>query len=232
MLCPNCDTRNDAKARFCRVCGTGLQAAAVTGATVQLAAPTAPAPCPHCLRVNPGGAKFCVFCATSLVGGAAPRQPQGVSNLVVQTNVNVAPIAALAYQAMRPMGGQQVPLVIRAVWFFFVGWWLGLIWTVFAWLFNVSLIFLPMGAWMLNRIPQIMTLRTPQPRAVMQGGALVPRPNHIPWPLRGIWFLVIGSWASLLWMMLAWALSATLILMPISFWMFDRVPTITTLASE
>ncbi len=51
-------------------------------------------------------------------------------------------------------------------------------------------------------------------------------------PLRAIWFVLVGWWASLLWMMLAWAFSATLVLMPIGFWMFNRVPTITTLQAE
>jgi hypothetical protein len=33
-------------------------------------------------------------------------------------------------------------------------------------------------------------------------------------------------------MMVGWSLCATILLMPIAFWMFDRVPTITTLAAE
>ncbi len=46
-----------------------------------------------------------------------------------------------------------VHLLLRAVWFIVIGWWLGLVWTIFAWLFNLSLVFLPVGLWMLNRVP-------------------------------------------------------------------------------
>jgi uncharacterized membrane protein YccF (DUF307 family) len=61
---------------------------------------------------------------------------------------------------------------------------------------------------------------------------MVQRPLQHPLPLRALWFVFVGWWASFLWMMLAWACSVSLLLMPISFWMFNRVPTITTLAAE
>ncbi len=34
------------------------------------------------------------------------------------------------------------------------------------------------------------------------------------WPIRGLWFLLIGWWASGLWMMIAWLISLTLIGLP------------------
>jgi uncharacterized membrane protein YccF (DUF307 family) len=47
----------------------------------------------------------------------------------------------------------------RAVYFILVGWWLGAIWSVVAWLLCVSLIGLPFGVMMYNRLPAVMTLR-------------------------------------------------------------------------
>jgi uncharacterized membrane protein YccF (DUF307 family) len=50
--------------------------------------------------------------------------------------------------------------------------------------------------------------------------------------LRAIYFICIGFWFSLIWMLTAWAVAGiTLGLgLPLAFWMFDRVPQVTTLA--
>jgi len=48
-----------------------------------------------------------------------------------------------------------------------------------------------------------------------------------------LYFIVIGFWFSLVWMLLAW-IFATLTLgfgLPLALWMFDRTPAITTLAN-
>lgn len=244
MLCTSCDTRNDSQAKFCRVCGTALQSTPATGGTVAFRTPTtaaspttiaspptttAPA-CGRCQRSNPAGARYCVYCAAPL--GSTPAGQVMVNNTVIQT---VGGPSLLMNQLMTfPVMTDGVHLLIRAVWFFFIGWWLGLVWTIFAWLFNLTILLLPLGLWMLNRVPQIMTLRpAPAGRLMVQNGmVLIQQRSRIPFPLRAIWFVVIGWWASLLWMLVAWAFTATLILMPIAFWMFDRVPTIITLAPE
>ncbi len=49
-------------------------------------------------------------------------------------------------------------LLIRAIYFIFIGLWLGGVWTTIAWILTVSIIGLPLGLMMLNRIPQVMTL--------------------------------------------------------------------------
>jgi uncharacterized membrane protein len=53
-----------------------------------------------------------------------------------------------------------------------------------------------------------------------------------PFLLRALYFLVIGFWFSLVWMLLAWLLTAVTfgLAFPLTFWMFDQVPAITTLA--
>ena len=55
VICPSCGTENQAGAKFCVECGTGLAAG-----------------CPNCGTINPPGAKFCAECATPLVTGARP----------------------------------------------------------------------------------------------------------------------------------------------------------------
>ncbi len=56
--------------------------------------------------------------------------------------------------------GKRGPgLLVRAVWFVFVGWWLSGIMSLIAWLAMISILFLPLGIWLINRIPTFITLR-------------------------------------------------------------------------
>ncbi len=127
--------------------------------------------------------------------------------------------------------------LIRILYFIFVGLWLGGIVTVLAWILNVTIIGLPLGLWLLNRLPQVMTLK-PVPaegRAVVVDGKVVYRETSLrqhPFLLRTLYFLLIGWWFSLLWLILAWLLTGLSLGLglPLAFWMFDQVPAITTLA--
>jgi len=128
-------------------------------------------------------------------------------------------------------------LLIRILWFIFVGWWLGLIWVLVAWFFNLTIIGLPLGLAMINRIPQVMTLRPARVYLVVQSqnGVPVVRQASLPqrpflW--RALYFILIGFWFSLVWMLLAWLISLLTLglAFPLSFWMFNRVPCVTTLA--
>lgn len=242
MLCTTCDTNNEEGARFCRVCGTSLtNPVAETGATRAIytytSAPMTGPLCPACVQSNPNGARFCVYCATALAQpntvrfGAPAMQPA----MAYSAPTNVTVMNYVTTQPVQYVIANSGNLLMRAVWFFLIGWWLGLFWTIGAWIFNLSLIGLPVGLMMLNSLPQVMTLR-PRSRVRVQvtpsGHVLMQGPEQHPFPLRAIWFLLIGWWASLVWSLIAWAFSLTLILMPISFWMWNRVPTITTLAAE
>jgi uncharacterized membrane protein YccF (DUF307 family) len=127
--------------------------------------------------------------------------------------------------------------LVRALYFIFIGTWLGLIWTLVAWFFNLTIIGLPIGLAMINRIPQIMTLRPVRTQTTVEvkDGKTVVRQSgvkQVAWIVRAVYFLLIGFWFSLVWMLIAWLL-ATLTLgfgLPVAFWMFDRTPAITTLA--
>ena len=52
---------------------------------------------------------------------------------------------------------------------------------------------------------------------------------QVAWPLRGIWFVVVGWWASAIWMGLAWLIQLTIIGIPIALLMFNRTPFIASL---
>lgn len=122
-------------------------------------------------------------------------------------------------------------LLIRALYFFLFGLWFSGIWTAVAWVLCVTIIGLPFGLWMLNRLPQVVTLAPQRSDLVISGGKAysVAMPQR-PFLLRAVWFVVAGWWLSALWLIAAWALCASVIGMVIAFWMFDRVPAVITLA--
>lgn len=127
--------------------------------------------------------------------------------------------------------------LLRGLYFILIGWWLGLIWTLLAWIFNITIIGLPLGILMINAIPQIMTLRPSRVQTrvdVVNGQTVVrqfPATQH-PFLLRALYFVLIGWWFSFIWMLMAWIIiPLTLGLgIPLSCWMFDRTPDVTTLA--
>ncbi len=128
----------------------------------------------------------------------------------------------------------SVPLLLRILYFFLFGWWATGVWINIAWFLNAIIIGLPLGVWMLNRVPQVLTLRSSRQVVVAygEGEAVRIRTEGLPqrgWLLRLIYFVLIGWWLSFLWANAAWIISATVIGLPLGIWMFNRLPGITTL---
>ena len=127
--------------------------------------------------------------------------------------------------------------LIRILYFLVIGLWLGGFVTVAAWVLIISIIGMPLGLWLLNNLPTLMTLR-PQTyyasTTVVNGQTVYSeqRERQYPFLLRALYFIVIGFWFSLVWMLLAWLISLVILglAFPLSFWMFNRVPCVTTLA--
>jgi len=127
------------------------------------------------------------------------------------------------------------PLILRIIYFILFGWWFTGVWINVAWVLNITLIGLPFGLWMLNRVPQILTLN-PSPSVlattVRDGQVITVRVQDVPqrsWPIRLIYFVFIGWWLSLIWSNVAWLLCAVIIGLPVGIWMFNRLPAVTTL---
>ena len=123
-------------------------------------------------------------------------------------------------------------LLVRALYFILFGWWFSAIWAVVAWILCLTIIGLPFGLYMLNRLPQVVTLKPSRSDLVLTTtGRVVERDvPQLPFLLRAVYFLLIGWWLSAIWLAIAWALNVSIIGMVIGFWMFDRTATLVSLA--
>jgi uncharacterized membrane protein YccF (DUF307 family) len=118
--------------------------------------------------------------------------------------------------------------LLQLLWFGLVGWWFGLIWIAVAWALMQTFIGMPFAGLMLNNVPQVIALRGRRVMAVAPNGSLQEIPQvGIVW--RALWFFVIGWWASAIWLVAAYLCCVSIILLPISFWMFDATPTVVSL---
>jgi uncharacterized membrane protein YccF (DUF307 family) len=129
----------------------------------------------------------------------------------------------------------QVPLLFRFIWFVCAGLWLGTALTGVAWLCCVSIIGLPVGLWLFNRLPFVMTLKEPDlgTTLVVRDGFYyvhASRGQEPPLLLRLLYLVFIGWWLSALWLLAAHVMVASVIGMPIAFWMYNRVPKVLWLA--
>jgi len=123
--------------------------------------------------------------------------------------------------------------LVQLLYYIVFGWWLGAAWMFFSWAFMLTIIGLPVAIWMINRISQVIALRSPKQKisVVTSGNATLIRQGNdqINLLIRIVWFFVFGWWLSGIWMLFAYAVCATILLLPAGFWMFDKTPGILTL---
>ena len=125
--------------------------------------------------------------------------------------------------------------LIQALWFLFVGWWLGGAATTVAWLLNNTIIGLPIGMAILNNIPKFLALQEPQKNLRVVAGQdgstrmVEVEPRQHNFFIRALFFLLIGWWWSGIWMGVAYILCMTIILIPIGLEMYRQTPKMTTL---
>jgi uncharacterized membrane protein YccF (DUF307 family) len=132
-------------------------------------------------------------------------------------------------------GSQGPGLLVRILWFVFLGWWLAGLANLLGYLLCLTIIGLPAGFMLFNRIPSILTLR---PRtvhmtttvgddgAVYVTEAIVEQRGFF---LRAIWFLVIGWWLGAIWSAVAFTLCVLVITLPLGVMAYNRLPAVMTL---
>jgi uncharacterized membrane protein YccF (DUF307 family) len=115
-------------------------------------------------------------------------------------------------------------ILVRGIWFLAVGWWATPLIVNLAWALNATIILLPIGIKLINLVPTVLTLA--EPRSMTDPGS---GRGQYSLPVRAIYFVVVGWWASFIWANLAAALAVTIIGLPVAFWMFNRLPFVTSL---
>lgn len=120
-------------------------------------------------------------------------------------------------------------LILRIIWFILVGWWLTGVLSAAAWALNATIIGLPIGLWIINRLPFVATLRPIDSFYRIENGVVVSAVTQRPFLLRAIYFLLVGWWLSGVWMTLAYVFLISIIGMPAAFWMYGRIGAVTTL---
>jgi uncharacterized membrane protein YccF (DUF307 family) len=70
-------------------------------------------------------------------------------------------------------------LLIRIIWLVFIGWWLGGIVSAIAWILFITIIGLPLGLYIVNRLPGVITLRPQQQQLGVRDGIVFPGPGAV-----------------------------------------------------
>jgi hypothetical protein len=123
--------------------------------------------------------------------------------------------------------------IIRALYFIFIGWWLGLAWSLLSWLVYATVIFAPVGAHMMNRIPGLISLKARQKEIKVETGAdgtTVKQENLQQHNLLlRILYYPFGLIFSLIAILAAWLLCCLIITMPLGIWLYGKVPWLASL---
>jgi len=124
-------------------------------------------------------------------------------------------------------------MAVRAVWFIFIGWWLGAVAIVIAYFLCITIVGIPFAFAIFNRLPAIITLR---PRTdlktveVRDGVTYISRKvAQRPLWIRAAWFILVGWWVGAIYLTLAWVLCVIVIGLPLGLLMFTRVGGVMTL---
>lgn len=115
-------------------------------------------------------------------------------------------------------------ILLRSVYFLLIGWWLALVWGLIGYLCCVSFVLLPLGTVMLNRLPQVLTLK-PAETDPYTGAPM----REFPFIVRAVWFFAIGWWLALLCFKVGYILCLTIVGMPLGVWFLHRIPEALTL---
>ena len=130
---------------------------------------------------------------------------------------------------------QGPSLVVRAVYFLLIGWWASGIWLGVAWLLNVTIVLMPVGIKMINYVPKVVSLKhrtiEMESHTDADGDVTVTqrsKPQH-SLLVRGVYVLLVGWWASGIWLSVAWLASVSLVGLPVAIWMYGRLPYVVSL---
>ncbi|WP_224270492.1 YccF domain-containing protein [Haloprofundus salinisoli] len=115
-------------------------------------------------------------------------------------------------------------LLARALWFLLVGWWATPLVVNLAWFLTATVVLLPLGIKLTNLVPTVLSLKEPRSRSEPEAA----RGQH-SLLVRAVYFVLVGWWLSWLWANVAAFLAVTIVGLPLAYWMFNRLPHVTSL---
>lgn len=120
--------------------------------------------------------------------------------------------------------------LVQFLWFLVLGGVLSQAAILVGYLLTITVLLMPAGIWLLNKVPYLATLQSPpQELTVTQDGSVISvtrssrQQRH--WLSRLLYFLVIGFWFGFVVIELAWLLTATVLLSPLGLRLFAWSPT-------
>ena len=125
-------------------------------------------------------------------------------------------------------------LIFRAVYFLLVGWWASGIWLAVAWFLNVTIIGIPLGIKMINKVPMVVSLkaRPVSGKIIETDGAVTVQEStreQRSLLVRAVYFLLVGWWASGIWLAVAYLATLSIVGLPLAVWMFGKLPFVVSL---
>lgn len=125
-------------------------------------------------------------------------------------------------------------LVWRILWFVVIGWWLSFFVVTSAVLASWTIIGIPFGIWLINRIPQAATLKFDRRHVVATTVGDVTtisvwKAEQRPFWQRALWYLLVGWWLTAIALYVAWLLCLSVIGIPLAFPIFGAAGKILTL---
>lgn len=126
-------------------------------------------------------------------------------------------------------------MFVRALWYLCVGWWLSGLAIFAAALLTITVIGVPAALMIYNRMPRVLTLRPAGVQVTVtqqypgQYTTTMSDSTQRPMWMRVIYFVLVGWWASMVVGMVAWLLAVTVVGIPVSLLLLNRLPEVTTL---
>lgn len=169
--------------------------------------------------------------------------------------------AASPYPYQQPMPPQMMSTVnvnvqqqkrgpsflTRTLYFVFVGWWLGFCWLNLGYILCLFVVTIPLGLAMLNRLPQVITLRASAAGGAqtnVQVATMAMAPGQFAQTVnvnvstgghqrsflaRAIYFVCVGWWAGFIWAYMGYGLCVLIVTLPAGLMMLNRLPAVLTL---
>ncbi len=129
---------------------------------------------------------------------------------------------------------QQPSWFVQGMWFLFIGWWASQLAILTAYLLILSIVGMPLGVMILNRLPAIVALRGPKKELTVRqvnGTTFITHEHRQQYrfAIRAAYFLLFGWWLGLLLVEISWLFMLTLIGLPVAVLIYDYIPTVVSL---